>query len=219
MALHLMGYSRRNVLRWGRGLLTIVVAGAVLPNFGMDEALAANLGEGDIAILNYAYALEQLEAAFYMKATENPFRGMMAAETKTLGEIRDHEIAHREFFKKALGHSAIIDIEVDFSKINFNDRSSVLGTADAFENLGVAAYNGAGHLLKKVDYLEAAGAIASVEARHTAMIAALLHGLSPIAAGAGHASTKGLDLATPPRDVLTEARPFIKTPLDAASLN
>src|SRR4051794_26177730 len=30
-----------------------------------------NLGSGDIGILNYAYALEQLEAAFYIEVTKN----------------------------------------------------------------------------------------------------------------------------------------------------
>ena len=32
-----------------------------------------NLGKGDIGILNYAYALEQLEAAFYIQVLTTPY--------------------------------------------------------------------------------------------------------------------------------------------------
>ena len=52
-------------------------------------------------------------------------------------DIRDHEIAHREFLKAALGSSAIAALEVDFTTITFTSRDSVLGTAKAFEDLGV----------------------------------------------------------------------------------
>jgi hypothetical protein len=56
-----------------------------------------------------------------------------------------------------------------------------------------------------------------VEARHAAMISALLHGPSSASAGEGHVSSKGLDATMPPGKVLTQAKPFIKTPLTAAS--
>jgi len=210
--------SRRNVLKWSGAAATVVVAGAVLPNFGITAALAADLGAGDIGVLNYAYALEQLEAAFYTQVLQTPYAGMTGDEQTILTAIRDHEIAHRDFLKKALGHSAIPDLEVNFGKINFNSRKSVLGTADVFENLGVAAYNGAGKLIQKVDYLAAAGSIVSVEARHAAAIAELLHGGSAAAAGAGHVDGHGLDGALSPKQVLPKAAPFIKTPVTAMSL-
>ena len=210
-------YPRRTILKWGAGATGVLVCGSMLPNFGMSPALAADLGEGDVAILNYAYALEQLEAAFYTKVTEHPFKGATQQETETFTEIRDHERAHVEFFKKALGEHAIPAIEVDFSKVDFDRRSSVLGAADAFENLGVAAFNGAGPLLVNADYLAAAGTIVSVEARHAAMISALLHGPSSASAGEGHVSSKGLDATMPPGKVLAQAKSFIKTPLTAAS--
>ncbi|MER9757869.1 ferritin-like domain-containing protein [Mesorhizobium sp. M0166] len=211
------GYSRRHVLRWGAAATTVMVAGAMLPNFGISTALAADLGEGDIGILNYAYALEQLEAAFYTTINDKPFHGITQHEAETFAEIRDHEVAHREFFKKALGESAIPEIEVDFSKVNFGSRAAVLGAADAFENLGVSAYNGAGQLIKKVDYLVAAGTIVSVEARHAAMIAALLHGPSAASAGGSHISPQGLDGEMSPEMVLGRAKPFIKTQLNFKS--
>jgi hypothetical protein len=211
--------SRRRILRWGGTAATILVCGAALPNFGIDEALAADLGEGDVAILNYAYALEQLESAFYTTVTDHPFRGITQQETETFFEIRDHEAAHKAFFKKALGERAIPEIEVDFSQIDFEQRSSVLSAADAFENLGVAAFNGAGPLINNLDYLTAAVTIVSVEARHAAMISALLHGPSRASAGHGHISADGLDATVQPKAVLAKSKPFIKTALTASSLN
>src|SRR3978361_2381056 len=133
-----------------------------------------DLGSGDVGVLNYAYALEQLEAAFYIQAVASPYSGMTATETSYLTDIRDHEIAHREFFKTALGANAITSLEVNFSSINFASRDSVLGTSKAFEDLGVSAYNGAGRLLTSPANLLLAGKIVSVEARHAALIRDLI---------------------------------------------
>jgi hypothetical protein len=54
--------------------------------------------------------------------------------------------------------------------VDFNSRTSVLAAAAAFENLGVAAYNGAAQYISSTDYLTLAGKIVSVEARHASAI-------------------------------------------------
>ncbi|MDR0264510.1 MAG: ferritin-like domain-containing protein, partial [Sphingobacterium sp.] len=92
-------------------------------------------GSGDIAILNYAYALEQLEAAFYIQLVNNPYSGMTDMEKAFFTDIRDHEIAHREFFKVALGAKAISSLDLNLSGINFSSRENVLATAKTFEDL------------------------------------------------------------------------------------
>lgn len=184
-----------------------------------DKAKAVDLGKGDTGVLNYAYALEQLEAAFYMQAVATPYANMTSAERAILSDIRDHEIAHREFFKTALGKKAIPALQVNFTSINFNSRESVLGTAKTFEDLGVAAYNGAGQLLEKADFLILAGKIVSVEARHAAVIRDLLSPMS--AAFSGDDVTDpatGLDKSMLPAQVLAAAAPFIKTPVTAKKL-
>ena len=131
-------------------------------------------------------------------------------------DIRDHEIAHREFFKTALGSNAIPALEVDFSSVNFANRASVLGTAKAFEDLGVSAYNGAGKLLADVNNLLIAGKIVSVEARHAALIRELL---TPNSFGASDVvNSNGLDLARSPQEVLSIADPYLKSKLNAANL-
>lgn len=187
---------------------------------GVDPVLdgAVDLGSGDIGILNYAYALEQLEAAFYTQVMAKPFSGMTAAETSILTDIRDHEIIHRDFFKVALGTGAIMGLTPDFSKVDFTSRASVLGTAKVFEDTGVAAYNGAGKLIKSVDYLLLAGKIVSVEARHAAIIRDLLNPNSIDFAGDDIIDGNGLDKATPPSMILSAVQPFITNKISGANL-
>ncbi len=208
--------SRRNFLNYASataGLFAIAGVGASCKKSNKD---GVDLGRGDIGILNYAYALEQLEAAFYKKVTDTPYAGITALESQYLAEIRDHEIAHREFFKNALGGSKIPDLEVDFSSINFNSRDSVLATAKTFEDLGVSAYNGAGKLLTDVNNLLIAGKIVSVEARHAALIRDLIS--NGTFAASDVIDANGLDKSRTPSEVLSIADPFIVTKINASNL-
>lgn len=178
---------------------------------------AVNLGSGDTGILNYAYALEQLEAAFYTQVVAAGMGWASAMEKEFIADVRDHEIAHREFFRTALGSNRIKDLTPDFSKIDFGNRQSVLEAARSFEDLGVQAYNGAGQLLQSADYLLLAGKIVSVEARHAAYFRDLL---SPVS----FADTNILDPVNRidrhklPNEVLAIAGTFIKDKLDASKL-
>jgi len=210
--------SRRRLLKWTGASASIAVAGTMLPNFGITAALAADLGEGDIGVLNYAYALEQLETAYYTQVIDSPYEGMSDEETEFLTDIRDHEIAHRDFLKEALGDDAIPDLEVDFSAVDFTDRHSVLEAAKTFEDLGVSAYNGAGKLIEDVDYLAEAGRIVSVEARHAAVIRDLLQMNTVAFAGPDVVDDNGLDVAREPAEVLMAADPFITTEVTAEAL-
>ena len=184
-----------------------------------DPGLGVNLGSGDIGILNYAYALEQLEAAFYTEVVAKSGSVLSTAEMQVMEDLRRHEVAHREFFKAALGTNAIPGLEVDFSSINFTNKSSVLQTAKTFEDLGVAAYNGAGKLFTDtgvgLDYLLLAGKIVSVEARHAAAIHDLI---TKNSFGKELIDSNGLDRALSPSEVLTAAKPFIKTQINSSNL-
>lgn len=182
------------------------------PNKGVD------LGSGDIGVLNYAYALEQLEAAFYTQIIATPYSGMSSEEGKIMEDLRRHEVAHRDFLKAAIGSSAIPDLEVDFSSVDFTDRASVLATAKAVEDLGVSAYNGAGRLLQDVNLLLVAGKIVSVEARHAAAIRDLINPNSIDFAGNDVVNAMGLDVVRTPSQVLAIASTFVKTPINAANL-
>jgi len=194
----------------------VVIASCKKDNTTTTTNNGIDLGSGDIGILNYAYALEQLEAAFYTQVTASPFSGISTVESALLSDIRDHEIAHREFFKTALGSKAIADLTPDFSAINFGDRASVLNTAKAFEDLGVSAYNGAGKLITDPAYLVLAGKIVSVEARHAAWIRDLLS--MGTFADSSAVDANGLDGAKAPQDVLTIANTFLKTKVSGNNL-
>lgn len=179
-----------------------------------DDGTGVSLGSGDTAVLNYAYALEQLEAAFYIQVAATPYSGISAVELDLLTDIRNHEIAHREFFRKALGGSAIQDLAVDFSTIDFTNREKVLATAKTFEDLGVAAYNGAGRYITKADYLVLAGKIVSVEARHAALIRDLISN----GTFASDADAQGLDFVKTPQEVFAAAGAYIKTQINTNTL-
>lgn len=180
-----------------------------------------DLGSGDVGILNYAYALEQLEAAFYTAVVANSSSVLSASEMAIMQDLKAHEIAHRELFKTALGSNAIPGLEVDFSSINFNSKTSVLETAKTFEDLGVAAYNGAGKLLTDtgagLDYLLLAGKIVSVEARHAAAIHDMISN-NARAYGKALIDSNGLDRAMSPTEVLTAASGFIATKINFSNL-
>ena len=132
---------------------------------------------GDTGILNYVYALEQLEAAFYVRAIqESSAAGFNAIERRLLQDIRNHEVVHRESLRALLGAARLPQLRIDgsFGGTNFRSRASVLETARTFEDLGVAAYNNAGRHLTSATNLLLAAKIVSVEARHSAIIRDLL---------------------------------------------
>ncbi|MEO5648910.1 MAG: ferritin-like domain-containing protein [Ginsengibacter sp.] len=210
-------FSRRKFFGiMGAGTALMVTAAACRKDNNGSSNDGVNLGSGDIGVLNYAYALEQLEAAFYTTVIKTPYSGISAQEMSYLTDVRDHEIAHREFFKAALSTKAIQSLEVNFSAIDFTNRSSVLGTAKAFEDLCVSAYNGAGKLLVNPDYLTLAGKIVSVEARHAALIRDLI---TPGSFGDMTAvNAMGLDVVRAPKEVLSIAGAFLKTKLNANNL-
>jgi len=207
--------QRRSFLKYaGASVAAVTLVAAGCKKDSHDSGVA--FGSNDVAILNYAYALEQLEAAFYIKVVAQPYMNMTENEKSLLTDIRDHEIAHRELFKTAIGKDAIPGLDVNFSSINFTSRDSVLATAKAFEDLGVSAYNGAGQYLNSVDYLLLAGKIVSVEARHAALIRDLISNGS--FADNTVVDAMGLDKSRSPREVLSIAKAYITTELNIQNL-
>ena len=203
---------------------------------GGNMSSMVNVGSGNVGVLNYAYALEQLEAGFYTALREGTYyKGLAAAsaEKQILDDLYYHEVIHREFFKAALTRdapSAIIkaNLEPNFDGIDFNVRLSaagaaklgVLNAAKAFEDLGVSAYNGAGRYLTTdvagLNYLVIAGKIVSVEARHAALIRDLISEGSFVDSDVVTVATTGLEISKSPTDVAAMANNFLK---DGSKLN
>jgi len=155
-----------------RGLLGMTLAGAgalVLTRAG--SARAAGLSAADVDILNYALTLEYLETAFYTQATKRA-KGLSGYERRLTRELRDNESAHVDALAetiKSLGGKPVRAPAFDFGGA-FASRGSYLKTANALEDTGVSAYNGAGPSLQDKQLLGAAGSIVQVEARHAAAI-------------------------------------------------
>lgn len=147
------------------------------PSFGPDGTtgtgpVSLNLSN-DTGILNYAFALEQLEAGFYSAVLASAaFSSLTAEQQEVMVDLRNHEVIHREFFRRALGGNRIGDLALNSTTVAaaVANSSAILRNAEAFEDLGVAAYNGAGKYLTDATNLLIAGKIVSVEARHAAAI-------------------------------------------------
>ena len=175
-----------------------------------------SLGKGDFAVLNYAYALEQLEGAFYEKVTSNFYAGATDFEKDLLTDISHDEIAHREWFREVLFLKKLPKLDFDFSSINFNDRTSVLNAAKDFEDTGVSAYNGAGKLLDLGIFLLHAGKIVSVEARHAATIRNLIS--YGDFAGDDIVNSNGLDFVQTPEQVAKHTDKYFVTKINVTKI-
>lgn len=181
---------------------------------GTGAALTIDFAKGDIAVLQFAYALEQLEADFYTKVMAASAAGttnLTAVEKAVLQDIKYHEVLHREYFKVALTAANGFTVTTTYPNVNFNDRTSVLTTAKALEDTGVKAYNGAAQYITNVEYLLAAGKIVSVEARHASAVSDLL---SP---NTNAFASQIFDDVARPATIAAAAQPFIVDKLGFAN--
>jgi len=171
---------------------------------GSGSTVTIDFAKGDTAVLQFAYALEQLEADFYTRVAANfGSSGLSSAEQTIFADIKNHEVIHREALKTILGATNGFTLTPVYDGVNFSNRTSILETSKTFEDLGVAAYNGAAQYLSDVNNLLVAGKIVSVEARHASAISDL------IAPKTSAFAPKAFDDAFSPQKVKTAAQAFI----------
>jgi hypothetical protein len=164
----------------------------------VSSALAQS-GGGDVGVLNFALTLEYLEAAFYARAQKQL---KLSRDVRRLAKlIGEHETAHVDALTKAIRSAGGKPVEAPKVSFPFRDEPSFLKLAQAFEDTGVSAYNGAAPSIKSAALLGAAGSIVQVEARHAAAIRLMRH-RSP--------APNGFDKALSKSQVLTAVKPFIK---------
>ena len=170
----------------------------------------------DLDILNYALTLENLEAAFYNQGLKqysstdfmngafmNGLSDTSAGDVYAyLTIIKDHENQHVRTLTsviKSLGGTPVMPCVYDFGYSNVDQ---FIGVAQALENTGVMAYDGAIALLTNPALVTASATIATVEARHAAYLN-VLNGQLP--------SPDPYDTAKSMQDILKIAGAFIKS--------
>ncbi|HEX2188597.1 MAG TPA: ferritin-like domain-containing protein [Longimicrobiaceae bacterium] len=168
--------TRRDALR-GAGSLGLGLALASVP-LGLaalaKSAFAQGIPAAVVSVLNFALVLEELEAEFYVRGVAAA--GLIPATDRTIfTTIRDHEVAHVQFLRDALGGQAVAKPTFDFTAGGafspFTDYAQFRALAQAFEDTGVRAYKGqAPDLLVAPAILRAALTIHSVEARHASEV-------------------------------------------------
>ncbi len=143
----------------------MIGGGVLLSGFPSIAAAGKPSKNQDIKILNYAYTLELLEAAFYNEALKNgALTGEVLATTKIVAK---HENTHVETLRTVLGKDARKIPKFDF-KNTTSDPDVFLDTAVVLEDTGVKAYSGQATRIKQRAIIKAAVSILTVEARHAA---------------------------------------------------
>ena len=155
----------------------------------------------DVKVLNFALALETLEAELYRQAVlrlttggkdmfGNTITGLQlaGADVDYLTTFARVEAEHRDFLTAALGNNWVADAKAlfDFGFADTNnlgkpalDRPGTVKLIYAAEQTGISAYlggTGAGGLTPGGKYLGIAASILGTEARHTTAVAILLNG-------------------------------------------
>jgi rubrerythrin len=212
------GMSRRRFLGASG---TVLASGAIalalggVPGRAAAAPLPAPLAAmTDVDLLNYALTLEHLEATFYQQGQSRFSRADFTAARALSGfgnqivsqvydyfnQIAEHERQHVQTLMsviQSLGGTPVTACTYDFG---YTDADGYMAVAQALENTGVMAYDGAVALIQAANLQTAAATIATVEARHAAYLN-LLNGTSPFPAA--------FDTTKTMPEVLAIAGPFI----------
>ena len=159
----------------------------------------AAYGQGDAGIVNFALALEYLEADFYKLAIASGNLGGRALElAKRFGDEESSHVTTLEGTVRNLGGTPAPRPKPSFT---LDNRQTILATMSQLEAIGAAAYLGQADRIESADVLAAALSIHSVEARHAAVISMMMaRPISPDGAFARPMTSV---------DVLAQIRPFV----------
>ena len=165
-AIEVDGMTRSSfLLRGALAASAMYGAGAVGPY--VTRALAQT-GAGDIAVLNFALVLEQLESAFLQFALKNAKLSGSVKQTAAL--FAKQEAQHVAVLKQTVSMLGGKPAPAPKAKFHVPDEKTFLAVGIKLEDTGVGAYNGAAPRLQTPDLIAAAGGIVQVEARHAAAL-------------------------------------------------
>ncbi len=141
------GVTRSRFLR----LSAFAGGGLIVGGIPVAFSRAQGTSKGDVDILNYALTLEYLEAAFYLEARDS---GALSGKYQTFAEVvYEHEKAHVDALKKALGSAAVAEPKFDF-KGTTGEQKLFADTAKVLEDTGVRAYQGQAGNIESKDILD-----------------------------------------------------------------
>jgi len=164
----------------------------------------------DLLVLKFAHVLEQFETQFYTQALQkfqtSDFTSAGFTDPQVpiqqFQAIQSDESTHTSILGQTIQDQG--DTPITTCSFNFDaslaDVPTMAATARLVENLGVAAYLGAAHLISDPVLLTAAGSILTVEARHQTVLNML---------NQGSAIPQAFDIPFNPSEVLAVASPFI----------
>jgi len=180
--------------------------------FGAGPSLLSTLSaqgpSPDIALLNYALTLENLESAFYTQGLTKfssadfgnasfmqNFGSVIGGDVYAyLCLIRDHEALHVRSLQAlitGLGGTPVKPCNYNFNVATVDQFTTV---ASLLENIGVMAYSGAIYQFQSVSIKTTAATIATVEGRHASYLS-LLTGKSPSPASFDTPATSSATMA------------------------
>lgn len=128
--------------------------------------------KGDVAIVDYALGLEQVENAFYRRVVAS--RAVKDRRTsELLKQIEENEGKHLDALTDALrklGSKPGKAPEMSFDAILEGGERRIVQTSASLENLGASAYLGQAAKIQDREVLAAALGIHTVESRHAAAL-------------------------------------------------
>ena len=176
----------------GGTALAFAIANSPLFGASVAKASGSESVSGDIAILNYALTLERLEKAFYVQGQSRfsmtdftgakfirGFGGRVISKVYDyFNIIRDHEVTHVNTLVSVITSLGGTPVGACTYNFGYTDVNGYVAVAQALENTGVMAYDGAIKLIDSPDLQQAGATIATVEARHASYLN-LLNGAVP----------------------------------------
>jgi rubrerythrin len=140
-------------------------AGAVGPF--VTRSLAAS-GRGDVETLSFMLTVERLQQDFYARALMVP---LIAEHRALVEELHQQEGQHADALSRALRTLGAVPPDRPVFRLPAHENAaSFLRLAQALEDLGVSAYNGAVAAIESPEILAQAATIVQVEARHAAAV-------------------------------------------------